>query len=126
MFMTQIFLLFLKFCKMCKICNRILQVNNIAKSKLQYDVKTKYRLISRKFSCTDVISPERSLNQPKATRVCIYPFDKPMKWLYFRSFVVSVLFACFHLKVIRKSPYFVCGYYRFCCCCCCCFIQELA
>ena len=126
--MTQIFLLFLKFCNMCKICNRILQVNNIAKSKLQYDVKTKYRLISRKFSCTDVISPERSLNRPKATRVCIYPFDKPMKWLYFRSFVVSVLFACFHLKVIRKSLYFVCGCYRFCCCCCCCccFIQDLA
>ena len=37
----------------------------------QYDVKTKYRLISRKF--------------------------------YFRSFVVSVLFARFHFKVIRKS-----------------------
>ena len=123
--MTHIFFLFLKFCNMCKMCNRILQVNNLAKSKLQYDVKTKYRLISRKFSCTDVISLECSLNQPKATRVCMYPFDKPMKWLYFRSFVVSVLFSCFHLKVIRKSLYFVCGYYRFCCCCCCCFIQEL-
>ena len=113
MFMTQIFFLFLKFCNMCKICNRILQVNNLAKSKLQYDVKTKYRLISRKFWSTDVISPERSLNQPKATRVCIYPFDKPMKWLYFRSFVVSVLFACFHLKVIRKSLYLVCGFIGF-------------
>ena len=124
--MTHIFFLFLKFCNMCKICNRILQVNNLAKSKLQYDVKTKYRLISRKFSCTDVISPECSLNQPKATRVCMYPFDKPMKWLYFRPFVVSVLFACFHLKVIRKSLYFFCGCYRFCCCCCCCFIQDLA
>ena len=113
MFMTQIFFLFLKFCNMCKICNRILQVNNLAKSKLQYDVKTQYRLISRKFWSTDVISPERSLNQPKATRVCIYPFDKPMKWLYFRSFVVSVLFACFHLKVIRKSLYLVCGFIGF-------------
>ena len=124
--MTHIFFLFLKFCNMCKICNRIVQVNNLPKSKLQYDVKTKYRLISRKFSCTDVISPECSLNQPKATRVSIYPFDKPMKWLYFRSFAVSVLFACFHLKVIRKSLYFFCGCYRFCCCCCCCFIQDLA
>ena len=113
MFMTQIFFLFLKFCNMCKICNRILQVNNLATSKLQYDVKTKYRLISRKFWSTDVISPERSLNQPKATRVCIYLFDKPMKWLYFRSFVVSVLFACFHLKVIRKSLYLVCGFIGF-------------
>ena len=111
--MTHIFFLFLKFCNMCKICNRILQVNNLATSKLQYDVKTKYRLISRKFWSTDVISPERSLNQPKATRVCIYLFDKPMKWLYFRSFVVSVLFACFHLKVIQKSLYLLCGFIGF-------------
>ena len=33
----------------------------------------------------------------------LYPFDKPIKSLYFRSFVVSVLFARFHFKVIRKS-----------------------
>ena len=38
---------------------------------LQYDVKAKYRLISRKFSGMKFFSPERSLNQPKATRVCI-------------------------------------------------------
>ena len=38
---------------------------------LQYDVKAKYRLISRKFFGHEVFSPERSLNQPKATRVCI-------------------------------------------------------
>ena len=38
---------------------------------LQDDVKAKYRLISRKFLCANVFSPERSLNQPKATRVCI-------------------------------------------------------
>ena len=38
---------------------------------LQYDVKAKYRLISRKFSGRKFFSPERSLNQPKATRVCI-------------------------------------------------------
>ena len=37
----------------------------------------------------------------------MYPFDKPIKSLYFRSFVVSVLFALFHFKVIRKSPYYV-------------------
>ena len=35
---------------------------------LQYDVKAKYRLISRKFFEHEVFSPERSLNQPKATR----------------------------------------------------------
>ena len=35
----------------------------------------------------------------------LFPFDKPIKSLYFRSFVVSVLFARFHFKVIRKSLY---------------------
>ena len=50
----------------------------------------------------EVFSSERSFNQPKATRVCV-PFDKTIKSLYFRSFVVSVLFARFHFKVIRKS-----------------------
>ena len=33
------------------------------------------------------------------------PFDKPIKSFYFRSFVVSILFARFHFKVIRKSLY---------------------
>ena len=33
----------------------------------------------------------------------LYLFEKPIKSLYFRSFDVSVLFACFHFKVIRKS-----------------------
>ena len=33
------------------------------------------------------------------------PFDKPIKLHYFRSLVVSVLFARFHFKVIRKSFY---------------------
>ena len=33
----------------------------------------------------------------------LYPFDKPIKLLYFRLFVVSVLFARFHFKIIRKS-----------------------
>ena len=34
-------------------------------------------------------------------RLC--PFAKPIKSLYFRSFVVSALFARFHFKVMRKS-----------------------
>ena len=38
---------------------------------LQYDVKAKYRLISRKFFGHEVFSPERTLDQPKAMRVCI-------------------------------------------------------
>ena len=35
----------------------------------------------------------------------LYPFDKPIKSLSFRLFVISVLFARFHFKVIRKSLY---------------------
>ena len=35
----------------------------------------------------------------------LYPFDKPIKSLYCRWFVASVLFACFHFKIIRKSLY---------------------
>ena len=36
----------------------------------------------------------------------LYPFDTPIKSLYFRSFIVSVLFVRFHFKVIRKSLYY--------------------
>ena len=39
------------------------------------------------------------------SHACLYPFDEPIKSLYFRSFVVSLLFARFHFKVIRKSRY---------------------
>ena len=38
---------------------------------LHYDVKAKYRLISRKFSGIKFFSPERSFSPPKATRVCV-------------------------------------------------------
>ena len=68
---------------------------------LQCDVKAKFRLIFRKFFGHEVFSPERSLNQPKAT-LRLYSFDKPINSLYVRSSVVSVLFARFHFKVIRK------------------------
>ena len=71
---------------------------------LYYDVKAKYRLISRKFSGMKFFHLSVHLtNEKPGTFVC--PFDKPIKSLYFCSFVVSVLFACFHFKVIRKSLY---------------------
>ena len=71
---------------------------------LQYDVKAKDPLISRKFSGMKFFyAGVRLTNQKPHTFVC--PFDKPIKSLYFRSFVVSVLFARFHFKVIRKSLY---------------------
>ena len=37
------------------------------------------------------------------TVACLYPFDKPIKSLYFRSFFV--IFMRFHFKVIQKSLY---------------------
>ena len=72
---------------------------------LQYDVKAKYRLISRKFSGVKFFHPSVRLTNRKPR--ALYLFDKPIKSLYFRSFVVSVLLARFHFKVIRKSLYLV-------------------
>ena len=71
---------------------------------LQYDVKAKYRLISRKFSDMKFCHPSVRLTSQKP-RTFLYPFDKPIKSLYFRLFVISVLFARFQFKVIRKSLY---------------------
>ena len=47
----------------------------------------------------EVFSPERSLNQPKAKRVCIRSINQSNRF-------ISVLFARFHLKVVRKWFYF--------------------
>ena len=49
---------------------------------LQYDVKAKYRLISRKFFGHEVFSPERSLNQPKASRVCFRSIHQSNRSIY--------------------------------------------
>ena len=49
-------------------------------------------------------SPEHLLNQPKATRVCIRSLNQSNRSISL-SFVVSVLFARFHFKAIRKSPF---------------------
>ena len=71
---------------------------------LQYDVKAKYRLISRKFSGMKFFQPSvRLTNQkPRAfvsvrqtNQIDVFPF-----------FVVSVMFARFHFKAIRKSLQF--------------------
>ena len=51
---------------------------------LQYDVKAKYRLISRKFFGHEVFIPERSLNQPKATRVCIRSTNQSNRSIFVR------------------------------------------
>ena len=67
---------------------------------LQYDVKAKYRLISRKFSG---FLPERSFTQTKTAHVCIRSINQSNR-SYFRSFVVYS-FASFHFKVMRISLY---------------------
>ena len=65
---------------------------------LQYDVKAKYRLISRKFLEHEVFSPERSLNQPKATRVCIRSINQSN-----RSISVRLLFLFCSRVFISRS-----------------------
>ena len=51
---------------------------------LQYDVKAKYWLISRKFS-KKFLSPEPSLNHPKVTRVCISSINQSNRSIFVRS-----------------------------------------
>ena len=64
---------------------------------LQYDVKAKYQLISRKFSGMNFFfSPERSFNQPKATRVCIHSINQSNR-------SISVHLLCCSRVFISKS-----------------------
>ena len=65
---------------------------------LQYDVKAKYRLISRKFLDVKFFSPERSLNQPKAARVCIHSINQSN-----RSISVRLLFLFCSRVFISRS-----------------------
>ena len=65
---------------------------------LQYDVKAKYRLISRKFFGHEVFSPERSLNQPKARCVCIRSINQSN-----RSISVLLLFLFCSRFFISRS-----------------------
>ena len=62
----------------------------------QYDVKAKYRLISRNF--LGVFSSERPLNQLKATRVCIRSTNQSN-----RSFSVRLLFLFCSRVFISRS-----------------------
>ena len=70
---------------------------------LQYDVKAQYPLISRKYSSMKFFHPNICLTNQSLVR--LYPFDKPIKFLCFGSFVVSVLLVRVHFKVIWKSLY---------------------
>ena len=53
---------------------------------LQYDVKAKYRLISRKFSGMKFFLPECSINHPKATWVCIRSINQSNRSISVRLF----------------------------------------
>ena len=64
----------------------------------QYDVKAKYRLISRKFFGHEIFSAERSLNQPKPTRVCIRSINQSN-----RSISVRLLFLFCSRVFISRS-----------------------
>ena len=52
---------------------------------LQYDVKAKYQLISSKFYRTWSFFTQ-AFAWPTKSHARLYPFDKPIKSLYFRSF----------------------------------------
>ena len=65
---------------------------------LQYDVKAKYRLISRKFFGHEVFSPERSLNQPEATHVSVRSIKQSNRSISFR-----LLFLFCSRVVISRS-----------------------
>ena len=66
---------------------------------LQYDVKAKYRLIARKSFEHEVFSRERSLNQPKATRVCICSINQSNRPISLR------LLCLFCLRVFTSRTY---------------------
>jgi len=71
---------------------------------LQYDAIAKYRLVSRKFSGMTFSHPSLRLTNQKP-RVCIRSTNQSCRSIpYFVVFVVvvSVSFARFHFKVIRK------------------------
>ena len=65
---------------------------------LQYDVTAKYRLISIKFFGHEAFSPESSLNQPKATRVCIRSTNQSN-----RCISVRLLFLFYSRVFISRS-----------------------
>ena len=75
---------------------------------LQYDVKAKYRLISRKPFEHDVFPRERSLIQPKATRVCICSINQSNRSISLRLLCMfcSRVFTSrtYENRFIKKIP----------------------
>ena len=69
---------------------------------LQYEVKAKYRLISRKFFGREVFSAERSLHQPKARRVCIRSTNQSNRFIFVRLLSYENRSNC--LRPARRGP----------------------
>ena len=63
---------------------------------LQCDVKAKYRLISRKFLGMTFLHPSVRLTNQKPR--AFVSFDKPIKSLYFRSFVLFYFVYAFSFQ----------------------------
>ena len=80
---------------------------------LQYDVKAKYRLISRKFSGIMFFHPSVRLTKPKATRVCIRSINQSNRSISVRLLFLIVRAVSFqgHTKIALSSllrPCFTC------------------
>ena len=69
---------------------------------LQYEVKAKYRLISRKLFGHEVFSAERSLHQPKARRVCIRSTNQSNRFIFVRLLSYENRSNC--LRPARRGP----------------------
>ena len=72
---------------------------------LQYDVKAKYRLISRKFLGMTFFHPSVRLTTKSHAR--LYPFDKPIKSLHFRSFVFLFCLRIFISRSYENRSIFI-------------------
>ena len=86
---------------------------------LQYDVKAKYRLICTRVFGHEVFSPERTLNQPKPTCVCIrsitnFYYTAPFPFVFcfclFRAFsfqghtkIALMLSTAFELQLLNRA-----------------------
>ena len=66
---------------------------------LQYDIKAKYRLISRQFLGMKFFSPKRLHNQPKAKRICICSINQS-------NYSISIRLLCLFCSRIFISRTF--------------------
>ena len=91
---------------------------------LQYDVKAKYRSISRKFSGMTFFHPSVLLNQAKATRVCIRSINQSNSSISVRLLFLFCLRVFFSRSYENRSIWF--GLLLLLCLLLLFFMQELA